>query len=400
MLTTRQLQTFIDVASGNGLKTPFMLTDKAIIRQQCLTFRKLFPRVKLFYAVKCFSDPDVIKATSPYVDGYDIASVKEVEALLKVGIDPSRMTFSNPVKSEDALKKASALKVRRFAFQSNNELVKIVKHAPGSEVYVRVKMPDSKGAINFSTKFGCALEEVVPLLLTAKKLGLVPIGLTFHVGSQAIDLTAWPEALKKSHEIIEKARLNGIDAHVVNIGGGFPVRYTDQDPKIDAVANYVNRNLAPQALGLTYMAEPGRFIAADSSVIVASVIGVEDRGDTTWLYLDVGAFHAFFEVFQFKKFLYPVYSLDHLSRGIAAKKRKKYVLTGPTCDSDDTMAWGVELPEDIAVGSKLLFASTGAYTVVYGSEFNGFTVPPRRFFDSEDMGIVKREKKEDVRVVV
>jgi ornithine decarboxylase len=356
-----------------------MLTDLESLREQCRKFAKVFPNIKLFYAVKAFSDVEVIAAVEPLVAGYDAASTAEIELVLRQGVAPERIAFSNPVKSEAAIAHAHKVGVHKFSFQSRGELAKLAKHAPASEVYVRVKMDDSEGSVALSSKFGCVPEEAVELLLAAKALGLKPIGLTFHVGSQATELPAWPNAIYRAQKLVGEARGKGLQIELVNLGGGFPVQYKTGDPRLEQVAATVNDAIGALA-DVTYMAEPGRFVAADSSVIVSSVIGVEDREGRTWLYIDVSTFHAFMEVFEFHEFLHPVLSLRHV--GQQPGGLKDYVLTGPSCDSYDTMSLHVQLPADMQVGDQLLITMAGAYTVVYGSEFNGFKVPPRHFLNA------------------
>lgn len=381
MISGRQLRYFVNAADGSTFDTPYMLTDLDIVRSQCRLFRENFPSVKLLYAMKSFSDLEVITALDDLVDGYDVASIKEIRALIGREIAPERLAFGNPVKSTGAIKEATTLGVNRFAFQSRNELTKIADYAPGAQVYVRVMMGDSEGAIPFSSKFGCSLDEAIDLLKVAAKMGLNPVGITFHVGSQAKDLRAWSYAVDSAQQLVDKAAKQGILLDVINIGGGFPVEYSSDDPRIQDIASEVNEVIHSSSRKLTYMAEPGRFLVADSSVIVTTVIGVEKRLGRTWLYLDVGTFQAFMEVFEFHDFPYPVYSLRHLQQDIKNEKYDAYVLTGPSCDSYDTMALHVELPGDINVGDKLVVCMAGAYTVVYGSTFNGFAVPPRHFLN-------------------
>ncbi|HET8670797.1 MAG TPA: hypothetical protein VFM05_09285, partial [Candidatus Saccharimonadales bacterium] len=117
-----------------GVGTPYMLTDLDIIRRQCLTFRATFPTVQLYYAMKAFSDDEVILTVDPLVDGYDAASINEVDSLLKLGISPSRIAYSNPVKSDISISSAAEKGIDKFAFQSQQELDKIAAHAPGSSV--------------------------------------------------------------------------------------------------------------------------------------------------------------------------------------------------------------------------------------------------------------------------
>jgi len=383
VVSAEQLNRFLELIASRRFGTPYMITDLQTIREKCREFKRTFPEIKLFYAAKCFGDSEVLRTIDPLVDGYDIASVAELKKLLGLGVKPDRMTFSNPVKSEKALREANKLGVKRFAFQSTNELLKIKKHVSDAEVYLRVKVADQVSSISFSSKFGCEISEAKELLLFAHSLGLKPIGMTFHVGSQATVGSVWEKAILKCAEVINDLELSGIELSLLNLGGGFPVRYSPDDPTLQDACGAVTQGLAKAGLPkrVKVMAEPGRFLVADSSAIIATIIGVEERGGVSWLFLDVGTFQAFIEVFEFGHFPYPVYSVDHLMGKGETKNTQTYVLTG---DSYDTMSFGVELPSDLAIGSKLLIGVTGAYTIVYGSNFNGFKVPNRYFIGEKE----------------
>lgn len=369
-------QGLIDMAAQNkNLKTPFMLTDLDIMRENCRNFKKALPRLKLYYAVKAFYSPETIRYIEKEVDGFDVASLKEITDLLAIGIQPTRLNFSNPVKSTDAIRKAYRLGVKTFAFQSMSELAKLQMHAPGASVYVRVRLNDSASFVPLSEKFGCNSDEAVKLLHYAKMVGLKPIGLTFHVGSQLLDHTAWEESITLANSIIQQAQAEGIDATLINVGGGFPVKYFQGDPEIEVVAEYINRTL-DDANEVEYIAEPGRYIVANTSVIVSKVIGVEHRNGKNWLFIDTGLFQSFLGTLHYETFPYQPISLSH--QGIernASSRMIPYVLTGPTCDSQDVISMNVFLPSDLALGDMLAFPNTGAYTVVYGSNFNGFSIP-------------------------
>ncbi len=377
-----RLENFVKAIKTHRYVTPFMVTDLEAITTQCKLFRHALPDIKMYYAVKCFNDKEVIRHMDMLVDGFDISSVAEIKLLRSIDISPDRIVFSNPVKSEQSLAQASVLGVRRFAYQSTNELIKIKKHCKDAQVYLRIKVADSTSAISFSSKFGCEPEEAVKLLVSAKKLGLKPIGITFHVGSQATVSEVWDKAIRRCLGIIQELKKYDIELELLNLGGGFPVRYSDEDPTIDEVGKVINgaitKNL-PAKHTLQLMAEPGRFLVADSSVIVTTIIGVEERAGVPWLFLDVGSFQAFIEIFEFGNFPYPVHSLDHLTGKLPVTTTQHYVLTGPSCDSYDTMSFNVELPTDLAIGNKLIIDMCGAYTIVYGSNFNGFKVPSRKY---------------------
>lgn len=361
-----------------SLQTPYMLTDLSVIQGQCRLLQDVLPEAAIHYAYKALSDDEVVKAVDGLVAGYDVASVGEIRALLKLGVHPSRMVYSNPVKSEAAIAEAYAAGVRGYAFQSASELDKLIKHAPGSLLFLRLLVPDGDGAIAFSSKFGCSPAIAPDLLCAAQKAGFERLGLTFHVGSQSDDIDAWKRALTTCATINSQLQSAGIKLSVINLGGGFPVAYDEKVINIGDIARSIREAIEANGLqGISLLAEPGRFLVADSSCIVTSVIGREERDGKIWLYLDVGAFQAFVEIFEFNDFPYPVRLIRDTSLDTPAEE--EYALTGPSCDSYDTLTRSIQLPAGIKVGDKLVIDKTGAYTTVYGSNFNGFPVPAQYY---------------------
>lgn len=360
-----------------------MLTDLAIVRQNCKRFKRLLPEVELLYAIKALSDREVIETVNRIADGYDVASITEIKILLQSGISPKRIAFSNPVKPQKDIQKAFQYGVKRFAFQSQDELAKLAACAPGSEVYVRVKMDDDNSVVPLSEKYGCHPSQVIKLLLQAQKCQLKPVGVTFHVGSQQTGFRAWRTAICNSQKFIEEARADGLNTmHIINLGGGFPTQYEATDPAIESVAAVINKEISANSVpNVKYIAEPGRFIVANSSVILATIIGIEKRGASYWMYLDLGVFQAFIGALRHDRFPYYPFSLRHI-KDKPVKRARRYVISGPTCDSQDIIAHDAMLPSDMQVGDVIIFPNTGAYTVVYGTYFNGFQIPERVFINN------------------
>lgn len=355
-----------------------MMTDLDVIVKKCLAFKNQVPSVKLYYAVKAFSSKEIIETIRQYVDGFDVASMTEINNLISFGVDPQQLNFSNPVKSVESIQQAFKLGITRFTFQSLSELHKVKEHAPGSSVYARVKMNDSQSLVPLSEKFGCLQTEAVELLKSANEIGLKPAGVAFHIGSQLLDSSIWMEAIKSANEIIDNARAAGLDTYHVNIGGGFPARYFESDATIATAAEYINKALRPDS-SIEYIAEPGRYIVAESSVIVSKVIGVEVRNGKNWLFIDAGLFQAFLGASRYDQFPYDPIMLTPKKSNKSNRKTSSYILTGPTCDSHDIVAQDVELLSNIEVGDLLAFPNTGAYTLVYGSNFNGFPIPKQYY---------------------
>ena len=331
----------------------------------------------MYYAFKSSSSRHVVSAIDDLVAGYDVASPQEIADVVSWGVDPARLRYSNPVKAAASIAAARRAGVTKFAAQSVSELEKIAAHAPGASVYLRLRVGASQGALDFSTKFGAPADEVLAAAPRARELGLDLIGITFNVGSQSDDPAVWATGIGQGAAVLRGLRDRGIAVPELNIGGGYPVQYSPSDPDPGVTLRAIRAALdevRSEFPGLSVLAEPGRFVSAPGGAILSTVIGREERAGRTWLYLDTGAFHAFMERFEFDRFIYPTYSLRHLLAGDRAPMQP-YALTGPTCDAFDTLATSVSLPEGLQVGDRLLFMMAGAYTVEYGSHFNGFSPP-------------------------
>jgi ornithine decarboxylase len=337
------------------------------------------PNIRLYYAVKALYSEDIIKAMIECVDGFDVASLSEINSLISFGVDPKKLNFSNPVKSPESIRQAYKQGITQFTFQSLGELKKIQDNAPKSSVYVRVKMDDSHSLVPLSEKFGCTRSEAIPFLQHAKEIGLKPIGIAFHIGSQLLDNTIWTKSITSANLMVKEAQEVGVEITHINIGGGFPARYFESDLTIGAAADYVN-NALDRSSGVEYIAEPGRFIVADSSVIGSKVIGIEERSDKRWLFIDTGLFQSFLGAKRYDQFPYqPIALFDDTIERRKPTRNIPYIITGPSCDSQDVVAEDILLPDDIEVGDFLAFPNTGAYTIVYGSNFNGFSIPTQHY---------------------
>jgi ornithine decarboxylase len=215
------------------------------------------------------------------------------------------------------------------------------------------------------------------LLLLARDLGLEPYGVSFHVGSQQRDIGAWDAAIGKVKVIFERLRdEDGIALKMINLGGGFPANYLTKTNTLATYAEEIIRYLSedfgdelPEII-----LEPGRSLLANAGVLVSEVVLISRKTRTglyRWVYVDVGKFSGLIETLG-EAIKYPVYTDK---RG----ELEDAVLAGPTCDSADIMYEDHKypLPLNLAIGDRLYWFSTGAYTTSYSAiEFNGF--PPLR----------------------
>jgi len=223
------------------------------------------------------------------------------------------------------------------------------------------------------------------LIVEAKNLGLEPYGISFHVGSQQRDIGSWDEAIAKTKYLFtaleEEER---IKLKMINMGGGFPAQYLQKANELSDYASEITRYLE-EDFGSDrpeIILEPGRSLVGDAGIIVSEVILISRKNNTAlsrWVYTDVGKFNGLIETLD-ESIKYPVFT-EHAITG----KTGEVILAGPTCDSQDIMyeKHKYQLPLDLAIGDRLYWCTTGAYTSSYCSvEFNGF--PPMKAYFIED----------------
>ncbi len=358
-------------AHESKTQTPYLLIDTQAIKECYGRLIKAFPDATVYYAVKCNPEEGVLKELKQCGAGFEIASAGELDRLVRIGVPPHQIIYNNPVKPAEHILRAFEYGVRDFAFDSPEEVQKLAINAPGSRVHLRLSVSNKGSKINLSSKFGAPRKDALDLLLLARQNNLIPQGVSFHVGSQSERVDDWAKALKYVSKLYYQAVEQNLELTVLNIGGGFPVPYQGRNvPDVSLISQTVYSAIQKLPKNITLWCEPGRFLVGESGIIAASVIGKTVRRKQTWLFLDIGRFQAFVEMFESEDIRYPV------STPAGHKTRTElYTLTGPSCDAYDTIMHEVRLPAGLDVGDVLYFGSTGSYTLVYGAPFNDFDIP-------------------------
>ncbi|MFL2669143.1 MAG: type III PLP-dependent enzyme, partial [Alphaproteobacteria bacterium] len=303
------------------------------------------------------------------------ASIYEIGQCLALGISPERLSFGHTVKKESHIHEAFVSGVRHFAFDSLQELEKLARAAPKSSVFCRFLTPNDGADWPLSDKFGCMPNMVVELLCHAADLGLNPIGVSFHVGSQQRKISSWEKALEKASKIFDEATGHGICLSFLNLGGGFPSQYrtpaSDLEEYTGIIKSSLKRNFSSDIPRI--IVEPGRYISGNAGVIQSEVVLISKKSPEAqkrWVYLDIGKFGGLPEVLD-ESIQYQIRTpRDGGDTG-------PVVIAGPTCDEVDVIydSADYELPIDLEIGDRVEILSTGAYTASYCSVgFNGFPI--------------------------
>jgi ornithine decarboxylase len=371
---TARIREFLKQRSNDG---PCLVVDLDVVRENYSSFAKALPDSKVFYAVKANPAPEILKLLAGLGCCFDVASVSETEAALAAGATPERISYGNTIKKETEIAIAFGLGVTLFAVDCEAEVEKVARAAPGSRVICRIHCDGSGSEWPLSRKFGCEPAYAADILELAHRRGLVPHGISFHVGSQQHNIEAWDRALASTAAVFRTCAERGIALAIVNLGGGFPARYVRKTPKLESYGKAIFRSLRKHfgnAIPETIV-EPGRGLVGNAGMIEAEVVLIAKRSpedEVRWVYLDIGKFHGLAETID-ESIRYPIRT---------AKDRDETapcIIAGPTCDSVDVLyeKTPYPLPVSLAIGDKVLIEAAGAYTATYSSVgFNGY--PPLR----------------------
>jgi len=356
-----------------------------VSREQIIAnYRRLdacLPALTLFYAVKANPHPGILETLASIGAGFDVASRGEIEAALAAGAHAGdNLIFADTVKDPRHIAHASSVGLDDFTFDNHSEITQIARHAPGAHVHVRIRVSNEGSVAHLSEKFGALPSEAVSLLSAARDQGLSPRGVSFHVGSQCLEPGRYIEALDLTRGIFDQAAAVGIELSMVDIGGGFPVRYFDEQIDLEATGLLISEHF--DALfddKVKLVAEPGRAVVGDAMILVTKVISESIRDGRNWLYFDDGTYGSFMEVLLYKM-KYPV-------KALTDGPLTPYVLAGPTCDCIDVFSRDehgevctVNLPE-MHLDDLLVAGSMGAYTFSESTRFNGFAPPKFVYLD-------------------
>ena len=359
--------------------TPYFVFKRKMLSETIQHYQQDLPGAKIFYALKANAEPQVLQTIYQSGCGFEAASAYELDFLKKIGVSPEKIIYGTSVKPLTHIKAFRQYGVDRFAFDSEPELEKIASVNPHARVYVRVLVDDTGSVFTMSEKFGVTTSAASQLMVLAKSKALEPYGISFNVGSQALNPEAWSNAINSLTPMIEELSKKGIKVKTLNLGGGYPNSYLagDEAPPFELIADNIKKSLTRLPYELEIIIEPGRGLVAKSMALVVSVIAKIKRPNGHWLYLDAGAYNALLETMAYQGSLrYQVSALGSLSG-----PQESFILTGPTGDSLDLIDKEALLPASVDVGDKLLFHDTGAYSSVLATPFNGFPRVPLYVLD-------------------
>ena len=397
--------------------TPLYLMDEARIRANCRmyldSFRECFgDRALPLYACKAATFRQLLRIVGQEGMGLDAVSPGEIHTALSAGFPPENIYFHGDAKTDEDIRYGVEKRVGYFIVDNEGELLQLDAEAARQGVVQKVLLritpgidPHTYRAINTGTvdvKFGVALETGQAFAFVQKALTLSHLdvqGLHCHVGSEVFDETVFEDTIDLMVAFMERLhRKLGYVTRVLNVGGGYGVRYLESDKQVDIpgrirhVAAHLRQRTQEAGLPLPYfLMEPGRSIVADAGMTVYTVSTVKRiPGYKRYAIVDGGMTdNPRYCLYQAP---YTVLNADREADFYAV-----FDLAGRCCESGDIIQPAVKLPDDTRRGDHIAVCTTGAYNYSMASNYNRLGRPPVVMLTQEDSYVaVRRETLDDL----
>lgn len=354
--------------------TPLFIIDHQKLRDNYRKFKECLPRVQCYYAVKANSNPEIINSLFEEGSSFDVASCNEFMLVYEF-IQPmeekqrnsyiwDKVIFSNTIKDKATLRRIKAYKPL-VTYDNSDEIKKIKEYCDTAGLVLRLKVPDVGSQVEMGSKFGAEPADAAALISEAFDAGLQVEGLSFHVGSQCVRFDNYTSALTITAEILNNAREKGYDLKIIDIGGGFPTAYNEQVPEFEELSKVLNTEFDRLFHeDIEIIAEPGRYMVADTATLVTEIIGRSRRDGKRFYHINDGIYHTYSGIV-----------FDHWTPNFSAFKTGENeicTVVGPTCDSFDKISLSAGLPGDLAVGDFMYTENIGAYSIASSTRFNGY----------------------------
>jgi diaminopimelate decarboxylase len=387
-----------DVAVKTG--TPCYLYSSKKLIENFRVFDDAFSSTKhiVCYAVKANASPYLLKALAKNGCGCDMVSLGELKLALMAGVPPQKIVFAGVGKRPDEIKEALLAGILMFNVESLPELFTIDRVAKSLGKHARIAFRinpdiDAKTHHHITTglshnKFGLCFDEALEGYKLAQGLGNIEIaGVHCHIGSQITELSAFELAAKKVSDFVEKLGAAGIRLKYIDMGGGLGVKYKDE--QVISPRSYAEAMIKRLPKGHTLILEPGRFMVAETGLLVTRVIYVKKTSRKNFVIVDAGMndlvrpaiYDAYHEIIPALKREGTAHNCD---------------VVGPICESSDCFAKDRKM-SPVEEGDFVAILTAGAYGYSMSSNYNMRPRPAEAVIEGGKWKIIRsRETIEDI----
>ncbi len=375
--------------------TPLLVYDEREIRERMRAIRRVFPRVS--YAVKAMTCAAIARLALE--EGLDLlcASGGEVRACLSAGAPPERISLHGNAKTDEELALAVRSRIAHVIVDDEPEIDRLaaIARPAGVEQPILLRViPEVTAATHEAiatghaeSKFGVPLASAPVVARRASMTAGVRLdGVQAHAGSQLLDADAYIGVLDA---LIDVAVAAGLRPRIIDVGGGFGVRYGDEDAlDIAELGAALHRRAAQRDVVAELQVEPGRALVANAGMTLYRVLSVKEGGGRTLVAIDGGMSDN----------LRPaLYDAHHEVRAMVEGATRQVTVVGRHCESGDVVAPQAELPAGLQRGDIVAVAATGAYAYPLASVYNRFGRPAVvGVLDGQATLWVRREGSDDM----
>jgi len=386
--------------------TPLYLVDEQTLHEKVLELRDAYQnfdgQVKIVYSIKANFNPSIIKTFMKDKITFDLTSLGELFFIHKLKVDPENVIYTSVTEELEEYKQVLSYGIKRIVVSSYFGLINLSQAANilGIVPKVMVRMNPEVGvkaevrASYRNGKFGVPLNggKVDSAYYLVKSIYDNPMlefeGFHFHLGSQITNFVCYINALERLNSLLNKLKkeIPTFSLKTLDIGGGTPVFNNEPVPSPkEMAAIYLDKlnNLVSNHGDFTLMIESGRFLVAESSIMIAKIVNTKEYNDHKIVILDTG-YHLLLDCALLKQ-EYPqevatnTHNNSHLYSSNTNKQftGKNIHLAGRLCDTLDVFPTSKMSDLTFAnVGNYVLFYNVGAYSLVFNMPFHCQTKPP------------------------
>ena len=393
--------------------TPLYLIDEDTLHAKAKELHKAYSKfkgqVKVAYSIKANFTPAVIKAFMKDGIAFDLTSLGELYFIKQCKVDPENIIYTSVTEELEEYIEVLQSGVRRIVVSSFNGMANLAKAASkagrgempltmirvnpevGVKAEVRASYRNSKFGVPLN---GGTIDSATKMVKHLMESDLLKFeGFHFHLGSQITDFSCYTHALDKMDAFMTKIKRENpaFQVNTFDIGGGTPIFYNDPVPTPAQMAeNHISKlnQLAETHGTFTLMIESGRFLVAESSILVSRIVNTKEYNEHKIVIVDAG-YHILLDAALLKQ-EYPQevvqilpHSIDKTTTATLATVKNTH-LAGRLCDTYDVfpLSKASNLSES-EVGRYISFYNVGAYSIVFNMPFHCQTKPPVVMKDSD-----------------
>ena len=350
---------------------PVLVMSRQRLHDNARRFMAAMPRVRPHFAVKANADAEILQIFKEEGTCFEVASIGEINAMIDLDANMETVFYSNPIKSPASIAHAAKNGLLWYCVDTPEEVAKIATIKPDAKLYLRIEVSNEGSSWPLAGKFGATPKGIEAIIEAAKVLDMKICGITFHVGSQCCNIDNWVAGIGAAKKLFTKLSSHGFVPELLNMGGGYPLQFTGEEPTIEEIAVRINQELESIPENIQVMAEPGRYFVGSAGCLVSQVVGTATRDDLRWVYLDTGVYGGLMEL----TLDFPVIIVSERTG-----EPGMWTMAGPTCDSIDVMGLH-KLPANTEAEDFIYMPNLGAYCTTCACDFNGFPPPVMRMID-------------------